>query len=113
MHFSIAITPGVVNAVNALFSRLDPAFLIEGIDFEDAAPHEAKSRSTAAPPLELVFLDAETLHGPVASCVSPIAANEVALLLESGKRVGTRPIEPGEWVHIHNVESVRGRGDIE
>lgn len=24
----------------------------------------------------------------------------------------TREIDPGEWVHIHNCESTRGRGDI-
>ncbi|WP_251341308.1 UxaA family hydrolase [Haloplanus halophilus] len=23
----------------------------------------------------------------------------------------SRPIEPGEWVHTHNCESTRGRGD--
>lgn len=23
----------------------------------------------------------------------------------------TEPIAPGEWVHVHNVESTRGRGD--
>ncbi|MFW6385395.1 MAG: UxaA family hydrolase [Halodesulfurarchaeum sp.] len=24
----------------------------------------------------------------------------------------TREIEPGEWVHTHNVDSTRGRGDV-
>jgi altronate dehydratase small subunit len=24
----------------------------------------------------------------------------------------TEDIEPGEWVHVHNVESTRGRGDL-
>lgn len=24
----------------------------------------------------------------------------------------TQPIEPGEWVHTHNCESTRGRGDL-
>lgn len=24
----------------------------------------------------------------------------------------TRSIDPGEWVHTHNVESTRGRGDV-
>ncbi len=30
-----------------------------------------------------------------------------------GERIGSasRPIEPGEWVHTHNCESDRGRGD--
>ena len=25
--------------------------------------------------------------------------------------VASKPIKTGEWVHVHNVESVRGRGD--
>ena len=24
----------------------------------------------------------------------------------------TEPIAPGDWVHVHNVESTRGRGDL-
>ena len=30
-----------------------------------------------------------------------------------GESIGraTRPISPGEWVHTHNLESDRGRGD--
>ncbi len=25
--------------------------------------------------------------------------------------VASKPIDAGQWVHVHNVESVRGRGD--
>ena len=36
-------------------------------------------------------------------------------VLKYGEVIGraSRAIEPGQWVHVHNVESVRGRGDIE
>lgn len=36
-------------------------------------------------------------------------------VIKYGEVIGrtTRTIEKGEHVHIHNVESVRGRGDIE
>lgn len=26
--------------------------------------------------------------------------------------VASQPISPGDWVHVHNVESVRARGDV-
>jgi hypothetical protein len=34
-------------------------------------------------------------------------------VLKYGERIGraTAAIEPGEWVHTHNCESTRGRGD--
>jgi exodeoxyribonuclease V beta subunit len=88
--------PGVVRAVNALFSRLDPPFLIDRIGFDPAHPHEPENRSTLTPPLEIVFLEGETLDGPTATCVAPIVANEVALLLESRERIGELRIEPGD-----------------
>ena len=36
-------------------------------------------------------------------------------VLKYGEVIGraSEVIEPGQWVHVHNVESVRGRGDIE
>ena len=36
-------------------------------------------------------------------------------VLKYGSVIGraSRSIEPGDWVHVHNVESVRGRGDVE
>jgi len=36
-------------------------------------------------------------------------------VLKYGQVIGraSEAIEPGQWVHVHNVESVRGRGDIE
>jgi altronate dehydratase small subunit len=35
-------------------------------------------------------------------------------VVKYGETIGTAtdPIEPGEWVHTHNCESARGRGDI-
>jgi altronate dehydratase small subunit len=36
-------------------------------------------------------------------------------VLKYGEVIGraSQPIAPGEWVHIHNVESARARGDME
>lgn len=36
-------------------------------------------------------------------------------VLKYGEVIGraSEAIEPGQWVHVHNVESVRGRGDVE
>ena len=36
-------------------------------------------------------------------------------VVKYGEVIGraSEAIEPGRWVHVHNVESVRGRGDIE
>ena len=36
-------------------------------------------------------------------------------VLKYGEVIGraSEAIGPGQWVHVHNVESVRGRGDIE
>ncbi|MBC7330848.1 MAG: UxaA family hydrolase [Synergistetes bacterium] len=35
-------------------------------------------------------------------------------VVKYGEVIGkaTRDIEIGEWVHVHNVESLRGRGDL-
>ena len=35
-------------------------------------------------------------------------------VLKYGEVIGraSKAIEPGRWVHVHNVESVRGRGDV-
>ena len=88
--------PGLVGAVNSLFSRLTPPFLIEGIGFDAANAHETESRSTLTPSLDVVFLDAATLDGPATTCVAPVAANEVALLLESEAQVEDRPVQPGD-----------------
>lgn len=34
-------------------------------------------------------------------------------VIKYGEVIGTasKPIKMGQWVHVHNVESVRGRGD--
>ena len=43
--------------------------------------------------------------------VRPIAAGEPILKYAETIGLATRAIAPGEWVHVHNVESVRARGD--
>jgi exodeoxyribonuclease V beta subunit len=87
---------GVVHAVNTLFSLQTPPFLLEGIDMDEAIPHHEESRSTLDPPMELVFLEKDQLKGGVVAAVSPIVANEIALLLESEAQVEGRPVEPGD-----------------
>jgi len=44
--------------------------------------------------------------------LQPIAAGEE--ITKYGYVIGraTEDIEPGTWVHVHNVESTRGRGDL-
>ena len=44
--------------------------------------------------------------------VRPIAAGED--VIKYGEVIGraTRPIDTGEHVHVHNIESCRGRGDV-
>ncbi len=88
--------PGLVRAVNALFSRHVPPFLIDGIGLQPVEAHERNDRSTLAPPLEIVLLNADQLRGPAEVSVAPIVANEVALLLRSGAKIDERPIEPGD-----------------
>jgi len=88
--------PGVVRAVNTLFSLQKPPFILDGIDMEDAIPHHEESRSTFDPSMELVFLDRDQLKGPIADAVAPIVANEIALLLESNAEIESRPVEPGD-----------------
>jgi len=88
--------PGVVRAVNTLFSLQKPPFVLDGIDMEDAIPHHDVSRSTFDPSMEIVFLAQDQLKGPIADAVAPIVANEIALLLESNAEVESRPVEPGD-----------------
>lgn len=43
--------------------------------------------------------------------VRAIAAGDPILKYAETIGLATRAIAPGEWVHVHNVESVRARGD--
>ena len=88
--------PGVVRAVNALFSSREPAFILEKIAFEDAVPHETTKRSNLEPAMEIVFLESEDLEGPVAPAVAPIVANEIAYLLGSGASIEERAVDAGD-----------------
>ena len=88
--------PGVVEAVNTLFSRQSPPFIVEGIDMVPAIPHEKASRSNFDTSMEVVFLNKEQLHGNVAEVVAPIVANEIALLLDSDAQVENRDVDPGD-----------------
>ena len=88
--------PGVVRAVNTLFSLREPPFILEGIEMEDAISHQQESRSTFEPSMEVLFLDEEQLKGPIAQAVAPIVANEIALLLESDAEIEKRPVQPDD-----------------
>ena len=86
---------GVVRAVNGLFSRQTPPFILDGIDMDEAIPHHEESRTTLDPSMEVVFLERDQLKGGAAA-VAPIVANEIGLLLESDAQIEGRPVEPGD-----------------
>jgi exodeoxyribonuclease V beta subunit len=88
--------PGVVHAVNTLFSLREPPFILEGIDMPTAIPYHRESRSTFDPAMEVLFLGEQELKGPIAAAVAPIVANEIALLLGSDARIEKRRVEPGD-----------------
>ncbi|TFH31513.1 MAG: hypothetical protein E4H00_03360, partial [Myxococcales bacterium] len=88
--------PGVVGAINTLFSRRDPPFIVEGIEMVPAIAHHQEPRSTFDASMEVLFLDEGLFRGPVAEAVSPIVANEIALLLGSETKIEGRDIEPGD-----------------
>ena len=88
--------PGVVHAVNTLFTRQEPPFILDGIDMEGAIAHHQQSRTTLSPGMEIVFLDEKALAGSLATAVAPTLANEVALLLDSDAQIQSRGIEPGD-----------------
>ena len=45
--------------------------------------------------------------------IRPLARGDE--VLKYGEVIGraSEAIEPGRWVHVHNVESIRARGDLE
>jgi exodeoxyribonuclease V beta subunit len=88
--------PGVVRAINTLFSRRDPPFIVEGIDMVPAIAHHQLPRTTFDASMEVLFLDEEQLRGTVADAVAPVVANEIALLLGSETKIEGRGIEPGD-----------------
>lgn len=88
--------PAVVEGVNALFSRREPAFALDGIDFEPAVAQADGNRSSLDAGLELIFIEEEQLEGPLAEAVAPIVANEIALLLDSEARINGRPVVPDD-----------------
>lgn len=88
--------PGLVRAVNALFSRRDEPFLLDGIRFDEAIAHEKRDRSSLEPPLEVVFIGQDLLAGPLEAAVAPIVSREIAHLLSSEATIEGRPIEPGD-----------------
>ena len=88
--------PGVVDGVNALFSKRHPPFKLDQIGFPPVVASAEKNRSSLEPPLDLVFVPEERLTGTLAEVVAPLVANEIALLLESGAQIEERPVSPGD-----------------
>jgi altronate dehydratase small subunit len=43
--------------------------------------------------------------------IKPISAGEQVIKYGESIGLATQDIDVGEWVHVHNVESERGRGD--
>jgi exodeoxyribonuclease V beta subunit len=88
--------PGMVRAVNALFSCRELPFALEGIAFEEAIPHERANRSSLDPSMEVILLDEKDLQGSLALAIAPTVANEIAHLLGSNARIDERLLGPGD-----------------
>ncbi|MGD8607515.1 MAG: exodeoxyribonuclease V subunit beta [Myxococcales bacterium] len=86
--------PALVRAVNTLFDWRPKPFVLDGIQFEPAAPHEKSNRSSLSPALELIVPRPTQLQAPLESAVAPIVANEIAHLLTGNDSILGRPIEP-------------------
>lgn len=56
-----------------------------------------------------------TLSEPVAYAhkiaVRPMAVGDAVTKYGEVIGVASQPIQPGDWVHVHNVDSARARGD--
>lgn len=52
---------------------------------------------------------------PYGHKVAVIAINKGELINKYGEEIGiaSKDITPGEHVHVHNLDSMRGRGDLE
>lgn len=52
---------------------------------------------------------------PYGHKVAVVAINKGELISKYGEEIGiaSRDIVPGEHVHVHNLDSMRGRGDLE
>lgn len=51
---------------------------------------------------------------PFGHKVALVALDPGDTVVKYGEPIGqvTETVEPGEWVHTHNAESMRGRGDV-
>lgn len=77
-------------------------------------------RDIAAGEAAVVGIDNDTLAIPVGQAI--VLGHKLAVrlikkgedILKYGTVIGraTQDIQPGEHVHVHNVESTRGRGDL-
>ncbi len=101
--------PGLVSAVNTVFSRPTAPFIYREIPFGpvEAAgidPQKTLSLEPARPPLviwEMVSLDGKRINkGAAGEAINAAVAAEIARLVEMGRRetarIGDRPLEPGD-----------------
>lgn len=51
---------------------------------------------------------------PFGHKIALVAGESGDTIVKYGESIGrlTEPVEPGDWVHTHNCESTRGRGDV-
>ncbi|MCZ6806486.1 MAG: UvrD-helicase domain-containing protein [Deltaproteobacteria bacterium] len=86
--------PGLVEAVNALFSNRPAPFILDDIKLLKATAHH-ESRSSFDPAMEILLLDQEEASArPVEETVPALVANEIRLLLESGEEIEEKPVSP-------------------
>lgn len=87
--------PGLVEAVNALFSHQPVPFALDDIKLLKATAFHTR-RSSLEPALELLLLAEEVADQPVEETIPALVANEIGLLLASGEQVDGRPVRPSD-----------------
>jgi len=98
--------PGLVQAVNTLFARVQAPFVVPGIVFTPVAPADAarpagmRVRGEPLPPLRLWFVDRDEGQGTVTKSdarprIAAAVAGEIAALLQAANR-GEAVIRAGE-----------------
>lgn len=86
--------PGMVAAVQSLFSSRPAPFAHADIKLPEATAHH-DARTSLSPSMEILLLSRDqAAAGPVEQSVPAIVANEIALLLQSGTTIEGRPVAP-------------------
>lgn len=82
-------------------ARDDVVTVIDDVDAGTTIPYDG----------EIVEIVEDVPFGHKVALVALEAGDSV---VKYGETIGltTEPVEPGEWIHTHNCESTRGRGDV-